>query len=248
MTREQQADEPWGLWYKSRLGEQWYRKLRKFLDVVESIRKRPFFQDPPDKFSIRIERVETGYVTTTDKGTLDIDLLRSALIDIRRLLLERDDTFINALVNRLIEVEDERDRAELLRQEYDKLRQYRRTPAYFLGPPELFRAGGAAFQQALPSLKPARTRAQLLDRAIYRNLFHTDDPDRLPDPPDLSQTDVSDAEVLEGYQLVPLVEMMFAEAAFASWLSIFVKAKAPGANDSDSNSAEGYLEKDDDGQ
>ncbi len=186
--------------------------------VVRSIQSRRFFTSPPQGLrSVTWKRTENGLKQSVNSDHGDIDAFRSALVDVRKLKLEKDDTFINKIVNILKQKEDEPERVKLVVEGYAKLKTKRKQAAYHTMPEGIV--------PNITELERGRTNEELLNALLYQDFVHQGGPDGKPPPPNISLEKFNESDITQAYQLNVVQSLMFAEAHFAVWLSSFIKTK-----------------------
>lgn len=221
------TEERWQQVYRRLLGDGAFGKLEKFMAVVEAIRKRPYLKVERRTLpTLTFENLPNGgsRTTATDYDHGDIEELRSVLLSVRPLLLKNDPTFMPGIIGLLVRCDNESERVEFIKAQQRLLREARRLVAFYTIPP------GTVFpvpldENGVPMLEPGRTYEDLLEATLYRSLFHWQDSDGKPEPPDLNVTNYSADTVPEVMKRGMLIMALYHEASFACWLSDFVKTK-----------------------
>ena len=205
--------ESWIRAYGSLLPETDLDRLKLFIEHVESMKERRFFQR--NSLDVYVEAETSGVSAISDHG--DAEDLRSALLDLRKILMKKEVIFIDRIVNSLIRYEDEPDRGENLIKSRESIRQARKESAD---------AVLTTDEQGRFILSPGRTSEELLDEIFNKQLFHTDPKaggEKLPLPN--MRASFSDNNVTEVIDRQNLLAYIFDEFEYAVWVSGFAQSK-----------------------
>jgi hypothetical protein len=212
--------EIWKDKYKILIGEEKFLILERFLNCVEAIENRRFFQKSHKPYpDIIINNEESSkhpkgiFMHSYEHG--DLEELRSAILSIRPILSPNEDIFINKIKNFLIIHEDESQRIQIIKDSFKKIKNIENSFAVFKG------------KLDMPPNKNNRnkwlTKKELLYNTFNECLFHWDknklNAVNLNNSNSLKDT-CSDI-IKKGELIIILTE----EANFAFWFANFIKTK-----------------------
>ncbi len=198
-------EENWNNRYSNILPAEDLGNISQFLRLVEQMQEREYFRDF-SALEILVEIVGGQPTVVSNHGNLEN--LRSALLDIRKLVMNNENTNVNKIVNMLMRYEDDDERKELFRSAKKEIAGARKQP----------------IEAGAPVGQKNRNQFELLQEVINRQLFHTDDPDGYI--PNLSGRSLEDNNLIEVLYRQKLVEAIQDEYEYASWVSGFIRLKS----------------------
>ena len=202
------SENDWRGYYKRVLDEEQLSRLDAFVGAVLKLRESRYLARN-GRLEHVTEVVKGEAVSASDHG--DAEQLHSLLMKLRKLLMDKEPTFINRVVSDLIRHEPDADRVQRLRESYQEIKKARKDTAD--GVAKLTPSG--AFQ-----VERGRTNERALREVLNGQLFHSDpttDDDLLP-LPDVSGPDFGDENFIEVLQRQNLIDHILDECNFAIWL------------------------------